>query len=94
MDAAAAASAAARIEYRDRIAAFGAPAIVAMQRWVEKDAQSPGFAVAVIEAVGRSADASRAVIALRSLRAKLLDWKNVIDPAIARVEASRRSPRP
>ena len=44
-----------RIEYRDRIAAHGADAVVAMEAWVEQG-RSPGFAIAVLEAVGKSAD--------------------------------------
>ena len=44
-----------RIEYRDRIAAHGADAVVAMEAWVEQG-RSPGFAIAVLEAVGKAAD--------------------------------------
>jgi len=52
-------------EYRDRIAAFGSPVIPAMQAWVE-DGPSPGFAVAVIEAVGAFGRSARAVAVLRA----------------------------
>jgi len=88
---AAAAAADARINHRDRIAAFGSPAIVAMQRWLEAGL-SPGFAVAVIEAVGRTTDLPRALGASRGLRVKAADWRAVIDPAIARLESLRRKP--
>jgi hypothetical protein len=89
---AAASPASVRIQLRDRIAAFGSPAIVVMQRWVEAG-RSPGFAVGVIEAVGKTADQPRSVMALRGLRANAGDWKNVIDAAIARLESLPRNPK-
>lgn len=89
VEVAAAAATDARIDHRDRIAAFGSPAIVAMQRWLEAG-HSPGFAVAVIEAVGRTADLPRALTALRGLRVKADDWRAVIDPAIGRLESLRK----
>ena len=79
-----------RITFRDEVAAFGAPAITAMQRWV-KTGDSVGFAVTVIERVGREADRSRALAALRGLRSSAPDWRSVIDPAISRLEAVRKS---
>lgn len=89
VDEAYAAPAARRIEFRDRIAAFGPSAIVAMRRSVD-DGRSPGLAIGVIEVVGRTADPSRSLSALRGLRAKLPDWKNVTAQAIARIEAEHR----
>lgn len=88
---AAAAAADDRIDHLDRIAAFGSPAIVVMQGWVA-EGRSPGFAVAVIEAVGRTADLPRALGALRGLRVKAAKWGAVIDPAIARLESLRGKP--
>jgi hypothetical protein len=86
---AAAASDGLRIGLRDRIAAFGAPAIVAMQRWVDEQ-RSPGFAVAVIEAVGRAVDPDRSLAVLRGFRARFPDWITFIDGAIVRVDQARR----
>lgn len=83
---AAAAPATTRIDRRDRIASFGPSAIIAMQRWVDAG-HSPGFAVAVIETVGRSPeDTQRAIGALRGLRSKVPIWLDVINPAIERLE--------
>lgn len=86
---AAEAGAALRIGLRDRIAAYGPPAITAMQRWVA-EGRSPGFAVAVIEAVGRATDADRSLTALRGLRAKFPDWATFIEGAITHVDQARR----
>ncbi len=90
IEAAAAARASGQIEHRDRIAAHGSAAIPAMVAWAN-DGRSPGFAVAVLESVGRLADPHGATRAMRRLRVSLVGWETVIDPAIARVEAARRS---
>ena len=55
-----------RIEYRDRVAAHGADAVAAMEAWVEQG-RSPGFAIAVLEAVGKTADDLGAASALRRI---------------------------
>ena len=78
-----------RIALRDQIAGFGAPAIIAMQRWVD-ESRSPGFAVTVIEAVGRTADLDRSLTALRAMRTRFPDWATFIDGAITRLEHARR----
>jgi hypothetical protein len=74
-----------RIEHRDRIAAFGPPAIAAMLRWVD-DGKSPGFAIAVLESAGRVGDRASAVAALHSIRARHHEWAAVAGDAISRVE--------
>jgi len=79
-----------RIDFRDQIAASGPAAITVMRQWVEVG-RSPGFAVAVIEAVGRSADTSRALAALRGIRSKDGGWTALIDAAIDRLESRKRS---
>ena len=75
------------IDYRDRVAAFGAAAIATMERWVESG-RSPGFACSVLEATARTADPIGAAHALRRLRAGQPSWVSNIDPASARVEAA------
>jgi hypothetical protein len=79
-----------RIQHRDEIAGFGAPAITAMQRWVDAG-DSVGFAVAVIERVGRETDRRRALAALRRIRTTSPDWRSVVDPAISRLEAAAKN---
>lgn len=86
-----------RVDYRDRVAAFGLSAIRAMDAWVA-EGRSPGFACMVLEAVGQN-DARAAAQALRRLRAERPDWEAIIRAAITRVEAApgyraRSSDRP
>ncbi len=90
--AAAAADPGTRIEYRDRIAAYGSAAIWAMDSWV-RDGGSAGFACVVIAAAAGSASATEAVKALRRLAASQPDWIGVIEQAIARLDF-RPSPAP
>jgi hypothetical protein len=56
-----------RIEWRDRIAAFGAPAISAVAPWLA-DARLAAFAIRVIERAGRDGEREAAVAALRRAR--------------------------
>ncbi len=79
-----------RIEYRDRIAAHGADAVVAMEAWVEQG-RSPGFAIAVLEAVGKAADDAGAASALRRIASKVPDWADIAQQALARIGASGRA---
>ena len=79
-----------RIEYRDRIAAHGAGAVVAMEAWVEQG-RSPGFAIAVLEAVGKAADDAGAAQALRRIASKVPDWADIAQQALARIGASGRA---
>lgn len=79
-----------RIEFRDRIAAYGADAVLAMDAWVEQG-RSPGFAIAVLEAVGKSADDVGAASALRRIVGKVPDWADVAQQALARLGASGRA---
>ena len=81
-----------RIEYRDRIAAHGADAVVAMEAWVEQG-RSPGFAIAVLEAVGKAADDAGAASALRRIATKVPDWADIAQQALARIGASGPSGR-
>jgi hypothetical protein len=91
VETAADASAASRIDLRDPIAAYGAPAISAMEAWLEQG-RSPGFAITVLEAVGRTADGPGAAAALRRIAAGLPDWADVAQQAIGRVpRAGRRT---
>jgi hypothetical protein len=96
VEAAAGAAPEVRIEFRDRIASHGAEAIVAMEAWAEQG-RSPGFAIAVLEAVGKSADGAGAAPALRRIAGRLPDWADVAQQAVARIGASGRpatAPRP
>jgi hypothetical protein len=79
-----------RIEYRDRVAAHGAEAVAAMEAWVEQG-RSPGFAIAVLEAVGKSADDLGAAQALRRIAGKVPDWADIAQQALARIGASGRA---
>ena len=79
-----------RIEYRDRIATHGADAVVAMEAWVEQG-RSPGFAIAVLEAVGKAADDAGAASALRRIATKVPDWADIAQQALARIGASGRA---
>jgi hypothetical protein len=79
-----------RIEYRDRIAAHGADAVAAMEAWVEQG-RSPGFAIAVLESVGKAADDVGAASALRRIAAKVPDWTDIAQQALARIGASGRA---
>ena len=79
-----------RIEFRDRIAAYGADAVVAMEAWTEQG-RSPGFAIAVLEAVGKSADDVGAAAALRRIASRVPDWADVAQQALARLAASGRA---
>ena len=78
---AASASPGVRIEFRDRIAACGADAVVAMEAWTEQG-RSPGFAIAVLEAVGKSADDMGAAAALRRIAGRVPDWADVAQQAL------------
>ena len=87
---AASASPETRIEYRDRVAAHGADAVVAMEAWVEQG-RSPGFAIAVLEAVAKTADDLGAASALRRIATKAPDWADIAQQALARIGASGRA---
>lgn len=76
-----------RIQYRERIAAHGAAAIVAARRSVENDG-AVGLAVAVIERVAGS-HPDRAVAALWAIRERRPGWHEVIDATITRIRAGK-----
>lgn len=90
IEAAASAPPETRIEFRDQVAAYGAEAVVAMDAWVEQG-RSPGFAIAVLEAVGKSADDVGAAAALRRIASRVPDWTDVAQQALARIGASGRA---
>jgi hypothetical protein len=69
------ASPARRIEWRDRIAAHGAPAIEALKPWLADPALA-GFAIRVIERAGLAGERTLAARILRAARAG-------VSPAIA-----------
>ena len=79
-----------RIEFRDRIAAYGTDAVVAMEAWMEQG-RSPGFAIAVLEAVGKAADDAGAASALRRIASRVPGWADVAQQALARLGASGRA---
>lgn len=74
-----------RIGYRDEVCVFGQPAIPVLVDWVEAG-NSPGFACAVIEKIGRNGPRGEAIRELRRLRAAQPDWAGVIGEAIERLE--------
>jgi len=78
VDEANAAPASKRIEFRDRIAAFGRPSVRAVLESLDRGG-SPGLAIAVIETDGRRLDADLAVANLAGLRSRLAGWEGVID---------------
>lgn len=90
IEAAASASPGVRIEFRDPIATYGADAVVAMEAWTEQG-RSPGFAIAVLEAVGKAADDAGAASALRRIASRVPDWADVAQQALARLGASGRA---
>jgi hypothetical protein len=63
---------------------------VAMEAWVDQG-RSPGFAIAVLEAVGKAADDVGAAAALRRIASRVPDWADVAQQALARVGASGRA---
>ena len=80
-----------RIEYRDEVASHGPEAIPAMEAWVA-DGRSPAFAIAVLEAVGRTADPGGATRALRIVGNMSSKWRDITDAAAARIGTARRDP--
>ena len=69
------ASPASRIEWRDRIAAFGPPAIEGVRPWLSSPVLA-AFAIRVIERAGAVGDATLATKVLRSAR-------TTVPPAVA-----------
>ena len=53
--------------------------------------RSPGFAIAVLEAVGKAADDVGAAPALRRIAGKVPDWADIAQQALARIGASGRA---
>lgn len=79
-----------RIEWRDPIAAYGAPAIEAVQPWLA-DAQLAAFAIRVIERVGCAGEPELASQALRSARPRVPPSAAVdVDWALQHVRAASR----
>ena len=70
--------------YRDKVVCHGADAILPLERWVAAGG-SMGFAIACLEAIGRSGDDRAATRALARLSAQHRDWATVADAAIDRL---------
>lgn len=86
------ASPASRIEWRDRIAAFGPRAIEAVQPWLSSSVLA-GFAIRVIERAGAASDPALAAQVLRAARRDVppavagdIDW------ALARLKGASQTP--
>jgi hypothetical protein len=75
-----------RIEYRDRIAAFGPDAVPVLEDWVA-DGNSAVFGVVALEAIGRSGDPGPCVRALGRLRARQPGVAGLAEAAIDRLKA-------
>ncbi|MDA8238157.1 MAG: hypothetical protein M0T75_09810 [Chloroflexi bacterium] len=83
-----------RIEWRDRIAAHGRPAIDGVDQWLA-DGMLAAFAVRVIERVGANGEAAAASRALRGGRARVpANVQGDVDRALQHLrEATRRAAR-
>ena len=86
------ASPASRIEWRDRIAAFGPRAIEAVQPWLSSSVLA-AFAIRVIERAGAASDPALAARILRAARADVppaaagdIDW------ALTQLKAASQTP--
>jgi len=71
-----------RHEYRERVTAFGPPALSALEAWVAAG-NSAAFALKVFESIGKHGERLLAADALRKLRAKHPELADLIDLAIA-----------
>jgi hypothetical protein len=81
-----------RIEWRDRIAPYGARAIEAVRPWLATPVLA-AFAVRVIERAGKSGDRELAARVLRSARREASPpIRADIDWALARLRAAQRGP--
>jgi hypothetical protein len=93
LDEARAASPGGRIELRDRIAAYGIPAIDGVRPWLVDD-QLSAFAVRVVERVGLDGEPVEAGRVLRSVRTKVpTNVQGDVEAALQRLKtASRAAP--
>lgn len=84
-----------RIEWRDQIAAHGAPAIEAVRPWLVDDSLA-AFAIRVIERVGLDGEAELAARALRAARKHVpAGVEGDVDWALVRLrEVTRRRSSP
>ena len=65
-----------------------------MEAWTDQG-RSPGFAIAVLEAVGKSADDVGAAAALRRIASRVPDWADIAQQALARTgHRDGQPPRP
>lgn len=87
-----------RIEWRDRIAAHGVPAIEGVRPWLESGTLA-AFAVRVIERVGVDGEAALAGKVLRSARSRVpayvtadVDWALQRLRVVSRPEAQKPAP--
>jgi hypothetical protein len=78
-----------RIELRDPIAAYGVPAIEAVQPWLQDD-RLAGFAVRVIERAGVDGERAAATTVLRAARTKVPEnVRTDVDWALERLKTTR-----
>jgi hypothetical protein len=83
-----------RIEWRDRIAAYGARGIEGVRPWLESDTLA-AFAIRVIERAGVAGEADLAKKVLRSARARVpAEVARDIDWALERLRVATRTAPP
>ena len=83
-----------RIELRDPIAAYGVPAIQAVQPWLQDD-RLAGFAVRVIERAGVDGERATATTVLRAARTKVPEnVRTDVDWALERLKTAQRPEKP
>jgi hypothetical protein len=80
-----------RIGFRDRVAAFGRPAIPIPEAWVDAGGTS-GFACAAIEAIGLAGARRDAAFALRRLATRHPEWASVAEAAATRIDGKQWKP--
>jgi hypothetical protein len=83
-----------RIEWRDRIAAYGERGIEAVSPWLTDDVLA-SFAVRVIDRAGLDGHAEAAILALRAWRKRTADGTRAdIDWALRRLKVASRPEAP
>lgn len=79
-----------RIDFRDRVAAFGLEAVPVLEDWVTEGNSAP-FAIAALEAIGRSFEPGPCIRALGRLRARRPGVVALASEAIDRLERLPRA---
>ena len=72
--------------YRDRVAAYGVPAVPWIEDWVAEGG-SVGFACVTIELIGTNGSREEAIRSLGRLQSGHQDWSTVIQSSIARLRS-------